>query len=641
MKKTISIFLAFLLVFYSLGFSWALALEAPEAPTPPPVEVTPPPPPEVPNSSKLSGELQPTSTPEPTPTLSTASEVIDLTDSTNKSQSADEQMNEATVATGDLSTEAGSTAGENLNNLSQSASPAIKENSQTNQENQAVINQGLEQSITTGGNSVSLNVGDSVINTGEANASAEVINAVNTNLSGVAVKEINVAGDHQGDILLDFNSDFSKASDSAELKNSSSEAFQTNEATLENNLTLSANTGGNQASLNTGGDSSIQTGNAHVEAAVANLVNNNLAGNVLLGIVNIFGNLTGDIVVPSEALSSLDSSSPTVFTNLSDFSETFQTNNAQIENNLILEANTGENEANYNTGGASTIESGQATALVQTVNVVNNNLESGDWWLVIINQAGEWLGRIMGVPEGVTCAASENAQLTVDENGEVTMGSAGTNQTQSQSTEQNNEAKLVNNLNLKANTGRNQANGNTGGDNIIKTGEAKIILNLINFVNNNISSKSRLVVTVVNVFGRWIGNFLPPGATKPVPGETNQQNEPDSEENLPNNSSDSDETQFEEKPVETSGEITDEIEETNYPMTINEALVLGETRSSRSFGTPNQTESQPEEVETLSAQAAEGLSSLPKPFKINLAWLTILLPVLFLSVVLRRLIFYH
>ncbi|MBU4017215.1 hypothetical protein KKF69_07125, partial [Patescibacteria group bacterium] len=50
----------------------------------------------------------------------------------------------------------------------------------------------------------------------------------------------------------------------------------------------------------------------------------------------------------------------------------------------------------------------------------------------------------------------------------------------------------------------------------IKTGDATIVANIVNFVNNNIVGNGKLVVTVVNVFGKWLGNFYTPDHPKPA-----------------------------------------------------------------------------------------------------------------------------
>jgi hypothetical protein len=71
----------------------------------------------------------------------------------------------------------------------------------------------------------------------------------------------------------------------------------------------------------------------------------------------------------------------------------------------------------------------------------------------------------------------------------------------------------VNNVNLSANTGGNRASYNTGGDSSITTGDANIIANIVNFVNNNIVGGGNLFVNIVNVFGSWIGDFVTPGYT--------------------------------------------------------------------------------------------------------------------------------
>src|SRR5690606_28208657 len=92
--------------------------------------------------------------------------------------------------------------------------------------------------------------------------------------------------------------------------------------------------------------------------------------------------------------------------------------------------------------------------------------------------------------------------------------SASANQSSDTTTTQTNDANIHNNLNLSANTGGNDAKFNTGGDSNIVTGDATIIANIVNFVNNNIVGDGKLVVTVVNVFGSWVGDLITPGQSK-------------------------------------------------------------------------------------------------------------------------------
>ncbi|EKD65228.1 MAG: hypothetical protein ACD_50C00153G0025 [uncultured bacterium] len=320
--------------------------------------------------------------------------------------------------------------------------------------------------------------------------------------------------------------------------------FQNNDASIENDLILSSNSGDNTANQNTGGDSFIQTGDANVSANVLTFANNNFSGNVILGVVDIFGTLNGDIVLTDEAIARATGAACSTClgnttvsnTNNGSGSEseanvnretnntTLQNNNANIENNLKFDAQTGNNTANQNTGGDTFIETGNSEINAQTLNIANSNIEGGNWWLVVVNKAGQWVGQLLGAPTGSLMAGSEGTEFNVAQNGEITATNNGNgsdsnnnatvNQETNNTTSQTNNANIVNNIDLSANTGENNTSQNTGGSNTIKTGDATIIANLVNFVNNNIVGNQKLVVTVVNVFGDWFGDFVTPGFQK-------------------------------------------------------------------------------------------------------------------------------
>jgi hypothetical protein len=202
---------------------------------------------------------------------------------------------------------------------------------------------------------------------------------------------------------------------------------------------------------------------------------------------------------------------------------------------LVLDANTGDNYANANTGGDSTIQTGSANIDASVLNIANMNLVGGNWWLVIVNEAGKWIGKILGSPDGAYFAGSEDIEFIVDENGEVIAANTGNgpdsinvasaSQESNTTVNQDNNAKIENNINLTANTGDNSASFNTGGDSSITTGDANIIANIVNFVNNNITGGGTLFVNVINVFGSWIGDFVSPGMEK----ESDQQHYADSD----------------------------------------------------------------------------------------------------------------
>ncbi len=580
------------------------------SPTPKPESSQSPNPTPTPNpSAKKPAEPQISSlysTPSPSPStvpISTAGQQTG-------DQVQNSQLGGATIATGDATNNAGIlTAGNN--NLSAVAggsssdgasivnsgngvdstnngSASIVNNNSTTQDNSLSLTNNLGQVTNTGDNSTSRNTGgDNVITTGDANTTGTIINSLNTNVAGLMVSEFNVVDDQIGDIVLDFNAncisgclggpttiknvdngDSSTNNGNVDIA-SSNTTFQNNDASIENNMVLASNSGDNKANSNTGGNNTIATGDANVSANVLTLANNNIAGNVIYGAVNIFGDLVGDIILSEDMLLSLcgstctngsltalnsgngaDSTNNINLSQVND-NELYQFNKANIDNNLILSAKTGDNEVSRNTDGNNSIATGNTSIEAQVVNIANSNLSGGLWWLVIVNEGGRWIGRILGA-DGSNFAGSSGTEFTVGENGEITAVNSGNgadstnnitySQTSNNTTTQINNMNLVNNIDLSANTGSNKAIRNTGGSSSITTGDANIVANLVNFVNNNISG-GKLVVTMVNVFGSWFGDFVGPGQTKQVkangtqdPAQGGPNNNPSG--SLPNNSQD-------------------------------------------------------------------------------------------------------
>ena len=450
-------------------------------------------------------------------------------------------------------------------------SASVVNNGNTIQENSAAVVNTMNEASVTGDNSTSFSVGDSSITTGDANTTGTIVTAVNTNVDGVAVAEFNIADDHVGDIILDFgegcisgcgggsvtaqntnngagSDNFANTSDTT-----NSSTTQINDADVQSNLTLVADSGNNDASFNTAGDSSITTGDANVSGNILTFANNNIVGNVVYGVVNIFGDLIGDIILTQEALGALcgscggavsaensdngANSNNTAVADQTINDATFQSNDATIENNLILASTTGDNTTSFNTDGDSAVTTGESDINANVLNIANMNISGGNLWLVIVNEAGKWIGRIMGAPDGSSYAGSAEIEFVVDENGEIVATNSGNgagsdnfssvDSTVNNTTVQDNTANIVNNVDLSANTGGNNSSFNTGGSSDIVTGDATVIANIVNFVNNNIVGGGTLVVTVVNVFGSWIGDFVGPGAKQDVGGSV-AYNDPES-----------------------------------------------------------------------------------------------------------------
>ena len=488
------------------------------------------------------------------------------TDSTIKTGDATSTGAVLTLVNDNLAGSAGIIPGSGGNQVATSGNGSSSNNngaiildndSTTIQDNDANVNSYLNQSATTGSNNNSDNTGGNAsTTTGDANVTGTIITSVNTNVDGVMISEFNVANDHVGDLILDFgvgcvsgcangpnsiantgNGSSSTNSGSIDETNNNT-TEQTNDAIIGNELVLSADSGNNTSSDNTGGNTNITTGDANVVGNVLTFANTNVAGDIIYAVVNIFGNLIGDILLSEEAINACCGGSSATAANTGNGSNSDnnagvdienndtiqQTNDAIIDNSLDLDARTGNNSTSNNTGGDSSITTGDVDVQASLLNIVNTNIVGGNMWLVLINEAGNWVGKLMGAPEGSIFAASAGSDYTIDENGYITVTNSGNgsnsdnngqvNQTNNNSTTQTNTANVGNTLNLSANTGGNVANDNTGGNADIKTGDATIIANLVNFVNTNVVGSGKLVVTVVNVFGEWFGDFLTPGQKK-------------------------------------------------------------------------------------------------------------------------------
>ena len=274
-------------------------------------------------------------------------------------------------------------------------------------------------------------------------------------------------------------------------------------------------------------------------------------------------------------------------------------------------------------------------------------------WLVIINDAGSWVGKILGIGGGSNVAGSAGMIVSTDASGDITAGNSGDGagsqnlavaSGQSSSTlVQNNQAVVNNNLNLSANSGGNIASQNTGGDTKIKTGDAKIVANIVNFVNNNIVSGGKLIVTVVNVFGNWIGDFVTPGSKKETASDssTGQPSTPaigggtffsSLPESVVTSSSNSSDSSSDPVPSSTTTGNSDS------PLTSRQAPssngVILSTSTTGIGGNLQKPSSILASTDTSSNNQTQ--NAVKMVLTLNLAWLLLLLPILFIFLLTRR-----
>jgi len=270
--------------------------------------------------------------------------------------------------------------------------------------NQAEISNAVIVRSSTGENTAT-STNNAGINTGDAYAGANVVNIANTNIinSDYLLFAFNNFSGWDGDLILPnadfFSSFFSQPSVSA------ANISHTNSAGIENNVTTSADTGGN---VSEGEISGINTGDAVANTNVTNIANTNIFNSSTFFVVfRIFGAWNGSVFNAPEGVSWVETPSGIeLFSNDTGGSDTLEkdlninTNNtANINNNVQVIALTGENKATSIDGEAS-INTGNAYAGANIINIANTNIVSSNWIVALINIFGDWSGSIsFGQPD--------------------------------------------------------------------------------------------------------------------------------------------------------------------------------------------------------------------------------------------------
>ena len=399
----------------------------------------------------------------------------------------------------------------------------------------------------SGGNSTSYNTGSGTIDAGDAELILTAINAANNVNVGLSV--FNVFDDQTGDIIIDFD-DIASTAYTGLLgsSNDTTGANSTNTASTDvdntntilidnngniiNNYYLDADTGGNTADKNTG-DGTITTGDANVVFNLINFLNNTFlgGGELLLGVVNIFGNLSGNILLQgldgsggsTYNLGSLSASNSTTgadsdndaSSTLSNDTDISLANYGEILNNVTLDANTGDNTADKNTGSGQ-INTGDTNTSLDITNITNTTAigNGGTIWMVLVNNMGTWTGQLFDTgsaggayspfftfslgPDGSLSASNQNTGAGSD-------NEAATNIDNDTDIAITNTASVTNNVRIDASTGGNSASKNTGSGSIT-TGDANIAVNIVNMLNN-IFLSGRFALTIVNIFGSFTGGI--------------------------------------------------------------------------------------------------------------------------------------
>jgi len=220
-----------------------------------------------------------------------------------------------------------------------------------NQDNDADVDNDIDSYAKTGDNDANRNAGGSVmIDTGDAEVSVEVVNALNSNSALVE-------GGEGSDVDAVISGNTNDGDNEIELGLVALlSVAQDNEGDVDNDIYAKADTGDNEANHNAGGEVEITTGDATVDIMVDNMMNFNVAevecdclfDDVLAKIAGntnedntISGSLANQLIVDQANCG--DEQYELSFWN-------WDRDDCEINNDLTANAYTGDNEAEYNAG---------------------------------------------------------------------------------------------------------------------------------------------------------------------------------------------------------------------------------------------------------------------------------------------------
>jgi hypothetical protein len=388
-------------------------------------------------------------------------------------------------------------------------------NTAINNSTTASINNGILSFATTGDALVSGNTTGGSATSGDAVTLSNIINMLQSSSNILSDPNLitftaNINGDVNGDLLLDpAKLGTIQPANSAVTLDNNVTVNNSLDTAINNNITLGANSGDASVTGNTAGGNAT-TGTADAVANIVNILNSAVtAGSSFMGVININGNLNGDILLPPNFADTLLASNVPHYTvntaNITSNTTVNNTNNQTINNNVDLAAASGNATVSDNTTGGSAT-SGLADTNLTVFNLTGTDVVASNDILVFVNVLGSWYGMIMNAPAGTTAASlggGVSSNTTV--NNDVTLNNTA-NQT------------INNNLNVSAQTGDASVTQNThGGD--ATTGDATASANIMNMINDSISLNGWFGLLFINVFGTWNGSFgIDTAAGNPVGG---------------------------------------------------------------------------------------------------------------------------
>lgn len=358
-----------------------------------------------------------------------------------------------------------------------------------------------DQTATTGDTEVISNDDVEAALTGDADNTAAILNDASTyqNLSGnePILYTVNVMGDQTGDVTI--SPEVLGITSPLNLTNPTTIPLQFDANTIhiisnnliDNSLSQGATTG-NADVLYNDDVGNVGTGDATNNADIINLANTIIGtGSNFIGMINVFGDFQGNILLPSTLLNYL-TTQPTYTA----YADVTINNNTDITNSADMNAVSGLANVTDNDDVAGVATGSSANNLL-VKNSVGQYVFSQNAFLVLISVGGNWYGLILGAPQ------SNGAVLSLDP-GTTTPTSANESMVPLLLTIDNNTV-INNQLAMNAKTGNATVTGN---DDVgyVSTGNATNNARIMNVSNTIVSLAQWFGILFINILGNWYGS---------------------------------------------------------------------------------------------------------------------------------------
>lgn len=396
------------------------------------------------------------------------------------------------------------------------------------------MSNGIYSDATTGNTFVIGNTAGGSATSGDAQSIANIANLLQSTSNVFGPNTItftaNINGDVNGDFMFDPSAlinNTGPASQNSASNNLQINTNNTNDTTaqISNTINVSATSGNATVADNTNGGDAV-SGNAEAIVNLMNLINSTVsAGKSFIGVVNINGDLNGDLLLPQNFIDQLlastgPGSTDSAAITLANNSTTTNNTTQGITNNVTSSAQSGAANVSNNTN-AGSAASGSANTKVTILNLTGSSVVGSNDLLVFVNVLGHWVGMIVNAPAGSTAASLGGG---ISSTGPNSSNSTSDSVTDSSSTTNTANLGINNDVSVSARSGDASVTGNTTGGNAT-SGSANTAMNILNLAGSNLNLSSWFGILFINVFGNWNGSFginTSAGNPAPTPVATTQ-----------------------------------------------------------------------------------------------------------------------